>query len=121
MSVGIALPIITDTGFLIIQFVPSRPRMKPNSAGLKWAKSGWISDGSFCTEGLLYFPFGARLVGSIMAVTDDFFGLAVILVWLLCAFTGGMMGDLKGVPGLGFLLGLLFGPFGILFAFLLKK
>jgi hypothetical protein len=56
-----------------------------------------------------------------MVVTDNFFGLVVILVWLLCAFTGGMMGDLKGIPGFGFLLGLLFGPFGLLFAFLLKK
>ncbi len=39
-----------------------------------------------------------------------------VFVWLLCAITAGMIGARKGIGGSAFILGFLFGPFGILFA-----
>jgi predicted amidophosphoribosyltransferase len=41
------------------------------------------------------------------------------MFWLLCAAAAAMIGASKGRGGLGFLLGFLFGPFGILFALLI--
>ena len=41
-------------------------------------------------------------------------------VWLLCAVAGAMIGRSKGQAANGFALGLLLGPFGILFALLMK-
>jgi hypothetical protein len=37
-------------------------------------------------------------------------------IWFLCAVAAAMIGSGKGRCGLSFFLGLLFGPFGILFA-----
>ena len=47
-------------------------------------------------------------------------GLACVAfpVWILCAAAGGMVGESRGHPVSGTLLGFLFGPLGILFAFL---
>lgn len=39
-----------------------------------------------------------------------------VMFWILCAVAAALIGASKGRGGLGFLLGLLFGPFGILFA-----
>jgi predicted amidophosphoribosyltransferase len=44
--------------------------------------------------------------------------MSIGLIWLLCAVAGAMIGSSKGETGTGFVLGLLFGPFGILFAWL---
>lgn len=38
------------------------------------------------------------------------------IFWILCAIAGATIGASKGVAFLGFLLGLVFGPFGIIFA-----
>jgi hypothetical protein len=43
-----------------------------------------------------------------------------LLIWLLCAIAAGIIGSKKGEGGAGFMLGFLFGPFGILFAYLMK-
>jgi hypothetical protein len=40
--------------------------------------------------------------------------------WLLCAVASAMIGSRKGAGVAGFFLGLLFGPFGILFALLIR-
>jgi len=47
-------------------------------------------------------------------------GLACVAVpfWILCAAAAGMVGESRGHPISGTLLGFLFGPLGILFAFL---
>lgn len=39
-----------------------------------------------------------------------------MLIWLLCGAIAGAIGNAKGEGGLGCLTGLIFGPFGILFA-----
>jgi hypothetical protein len=43
-----------------------------------------------------------------------------ILLWLVFGIVGAMIGDKKGKGGLGFLLGVLLGPFGVLIIFLIK-
>ncbi len=37
-----------------------------------------------------------------------------VAIWLVCAFLGLIIGNAKGKPGLGFILGLLLGVFGVL-------
>jgi len=38
----------------------------------------------------------------------------IIIFWLLCGIVGAMIGSNKGEGGLGFFLGLLLGPIGVL-------
>jgi hypothetical protein len=44
----------------------------------------------------------------------------MLVLWLLCAISAAVIGKSKGRAGEGFVLGLFFGPFGILFALLMK-
>ena len=41
-----------------------------------------------------------------------------VLVWIVCALLGAIIGSRKGEAGSGFLIGLVFGPLGVLFALL---
>lgn len=41
-----------------------------------------------------------------------------VLVWVLCAIAAAIIGSRKGEAGMGFILGALLGPFGVLFALL---
>jgi hypothetical protein len=41
-----------------------------------------------------------------------------VLLWLVCAVIAAAIGGRKGEAGSGFLIGLVFGPLGILFALL---
>lgn len=41
-----------------------------------------------------------------------------VLFWFICAMLAGAIGGKKGEGGIGFLVGLFFGPFGVLFAIL---
>jgi hypothetical protein len=41
--------------------------------------------------------------------------VSILLIWLMCAVAGAMIGSSKGETATGFVLGLLFGPFGMLF------
>jgi len=43
-----------------------------------------------------------------------------LMLWLLCAIAGAMIGSTKGRGGTGFVLGFFLGPFGILFCLLMK-
>ena len=43
-----------------------------------------------------------------------------LLIWIFCAVAAAMIGANKNAGFLGFLLGLFFGPFGILFAALMN-
>lgn len=40
----------------------------------------------------------------------------IILIWLVCAVLGAVIGSSKGEAGSGFVAGLIFGPLGLLFA-----
>ena len=40
----------------------------------------------------------------------------IVLVWILCGVAAGMIGSRKGEGCLAFIIGMIFGPFGILFA-----
>lgn len=40
----------------------------------------------------------------------------VVLIWFICAIVGAVIGSSKGEAGMGFIAGLLLGPFGVLFA-----
>jgi hypothetical protein len=42
------------------------------------------------------------------------------LFWILCVVASTMIGARKGAPVAGFFLGVFFGPFGILFAVLIR-
>ena len=44
----------------------------------------------------------------------------LIVFWLLCGIVAGMIGSQKGEGFGGFMLGVLFGPFGILFALFMR-
>jgi len=44
--------------------------------------------------------------------------MVYVLLWLSCAIIAAVIGNRKGEAGSGFLIGLLFGPFGVLFALL---
>lgn len=41
-----------------------------------------------------------------------------VLLWLLCGLIAAAIGSSKGEAGTGFFVGVIFGPFGILFALL---
>lgn len=41
-----------------------------------------------------------------------------ILIWIACALIGAVIGSKKGEAGSGFLIGLVFGPLGVIFALL---
>lgn len=41
-----------------------------------------------------------------------------VLLWLICAVIAAAIGGSKGEAGSGFLIGLVFGPLGVLFALL---
>jgi hypothetical protein len=45
--------------------------------------------------------------------------LVALIFWVLCAIAAGQIGARKGCGNIGFFLGFLLGPFGILFAFLM--
>lgn len=42
--------------------------------------------------------------------------IGIVSVWLLCGLVAGMIGATKGVGSMAFLVGFLFGPFGIIIA-----
>ena len=42
------------------------------------------------------------------------------MIWIFCIIAATMIGNRNGEGGTGFLLGLLFGPFGVIFSLLLK-
>lgn len=46
--------------------------------------------------------------------------MEIFFFWLLCAIVAAVIGGRRNRTGTGFFLGVLFGPFGILFALLLK-
>jgi hypothetical protein len=46
--------------------------------------------------------------------------MVYIALWLGCALLGAMVGSRKGNPGIGFFLGLLFGPLGVLLTLLAR-
>lgn len=46
--------------------------------------------------------------------------MGFVVIWLLCGVVAGMIGSKKGEGCLSFIVGVLFGPFGILFAALSK-
>jgi len=46
--------------------------------------------------------------------------MTFVLIWLFCGVVAGMIGSKKGEGCGAFLIGVLFGPFGILFALLSK-
>ena len=43
-----------------------------------------------------------------------------VMIWLLCGIVAAMIGQKKGEGCMAFIIGVLFGPFGILFALLSK-
>jgi len=45
----------------------------------------------------------------------------LVPIWILCAILGGMVGSRNRAGGLGFMIGLLFGPLGVIAAFSLDK
>jgi hypothetical protein len=44
----------------------------------------------------------------------------VMFIWLLCGILAAIIGARKGRGALGFILGCVFGPFGVLAAFVIK-
>jgi hypothetical protein len=46
--------------------------------------------------------------------------MGLVVFWVLCGVVAAIIGEQKGSGCTGFMLGLLFGPFGILFAALAK-
>jgi len=44
-----------------------------------------------------------------------------VIIWVICGFIGGAIADSKGEGCAGFILGLLFGPIGIIIALLLPS
>ena len=46
--------------------------------------------------------------------------MTLVIIWLLCGIVGAMIGSGKGSGGTGFILGILFGPLGILIAIFMK-
>ena len=46
--------------------------------------------------------------------------MGFVLIWLLCGVAAAMIGNQKGEGCGAFIIGVLFGPFGILFAILSK-
>jgi len=44
--------------------------------------------------------------------------MEIALLWIICAVIAAAIGSRKGEAGSGFLIGLVLGPFGILFALL---
>ena len=47
--------------------------------------------------------------------------MGYLVLWIVCAILGGMIGSSKGRGGAGFMLGLLLGPIGVIVAIFLKE
>ena len=46
--------------------------------------------------------------------------MEVVLIWIICAVIGGMIGSSKGKTGAGVALGFFLGPLGVIIALVLK-
>lgn len=46
--------------------------------------------------------------------------MGFVILWIICAFVGAALGSRKGRGGTGFILGLLFGPIGILIVLVIR-